>query len=139
MIIMAGAIDNNCLDTEFEGVAEKVGQVSALASKMDDVLRFAFPLGNLVGGILTEGHPWFHTALGREGPSAPSPDGFRNPCEIPDNWDYGHGNYLQIDTPPPARLALPVEVPPNGSPEPAGGARGWQEAFSAAFASTRFR
>jgi hypothetical protein len=38
-----------------------------------------------------------------------------------------------------AALAVPADVPPIGSPTPAQGAIGWQEAFSSAFVSTRFR
>jgi hypothetical protein len=59
---------------------------------------------------------------------------------IPNNWNYQHGNYLQVDLPPPPpALPIPMGVPPNGSPLPGDGAQGWSEAFSAAFVSTRFR
>jgi hypothetical protein len=58
---------------------------------------------------------------------------------IPDNWNYQHSNYLQIDPSPAPVLPVPIGVPPNGSPFPANGAPGWSEAFSAAFVSTRFR
>jgi hypothetical protein len=139
-ILMAGAIDDNCLDTEFQDAAAKIGKISALASKKDEVLSTLFPLGNLIGGIIAEGHPWWHAALGRCGPSNPKPGTFQSPFEIPSNWDYGHHNYLQIDPPPPPGPVVPVpmDVPPEGAKEPAGGVTGWQEAFSAAFCSTRF-
>jgi len=137
-ILMAGAIDDNCLDTEFHAAAEKVGAISVLASKKDEVLAALFPLGNFLGGILDQGHPWWHSALGRDGPSLPRSANFRAPFEIPDNWDFGHGNYLEIAPPPPS-ISIPTDVPPNGSPEPANGATGWQSAWTAAFASTRFR
>jgi hypothetical protein len=62
---------------------------------------------------------------------------------VPDVWDYQHGNYLQIDSPQPPEISLPVDIPPQGSAPPLIGSdgqniKGWQEAFSAAFASSRF-
>jgi hypothetical protein len=138
--IMAGAIDDNCLTTEFQAVAEKIGTISVLASKEDEVLSACFPLGNFFAGIIAEGHPWWHAALGHRGPAKPWPANFQAPFEIPDDWKFEHGNYLQIDSPQPPRLALPVDVPPQGSPPgPVPPVTGWQEAFSSAFASTRFR
>ena len=139
LMLMAGAIDDNCLVTEFEGAAEKIKTISVLASTQDDVLSMLFPLGNLLGGIIAEGHPWWHAALGHSGPSNPKPGNFQAPFEIPDWWGYGHHNYLQVDPPPPANVPVPVDVPEQGAPKPAGGATGWQEAWSAAFCSTRFR
>jgi hypothetical protein len=142
--IMAGAIDDNCLNTEFKGAAAKIGEISILASKKDTVLSELFPLGNFFAGILAEGHPWWHAALGHCGPVKPRPGTFRAPFEIPDNWKFVHGNYLQIDQPPAPALPIPTEVPSNGSPlpelDPSGKpVQGWQEEFSAAFVSTRFR
>jgi hypothetical protein len=137
--LMAGAIDDNCLNTEFKAAAAKIGELSVLASKKDEVLSAAFPLGNLIAGIIAAGHPWWRGALGRSGPTRPWPANFQAPFEIPDNWNFGHGNYLQIDPPPTPSIAIPTEVPPNGAALPAGGVGGWQETWSAAFSSTRFR
>jgi hypothetical protein len=139
--IMAGAIDDNCLNTEFQSAVEKIGTISLLASKKDEVLSAAFPLGNFIAGIIAEGHPWWRAALGHRGPVKPWPANFRPPFELPDDWDYEHGNYLQIDDPALALLPLPVDVPPQGSPPPGPvpPEKGWQEAFSSAFVSTRFR
>lgn len=137
VILMAGAIDDNCLSAEFQSGAARIGMISVLASKKDEVLSTLFPLGNLIGGIIAAGHPWWHAALGRSGPSEPAPTNLIAPFEIPSNWDYGHHNYLQIDSPPPNPISSRTDVPPQGSPEPPG--KGWQEAFSAAFCSTRFR
>jgi pimeloyl-ACP methyl ester carboxylesterase len=141
VVLMAGAIDDNCLDAEYQSAAAGIGKISVLASKKDDVLSVLFPLGNLIGGIIAEGHPWWHAALGHCGPSKPRPANFQAPFEIPSNWNYGHHNYLQIDPPPPPPPAIPVpvDVPPDGSDVPVAGARGWQEAWSAAFCSTRFQ
>ena len=136
--LMAGAIDDNCLTKEFVAAASTIAEIAVLASRQDEVLSAAFPLGNFFGGILAAGHPWLHAALGHKGPSNPTPGNLLAPFQIPDNWHYGHGSYLQIDASAPA-IALPVNVDPNGSPPPAGGVTGWQEAWSAAFVSTRFR
>lgn len=135
-LIMAGAIDDDCLAREFQSAAEKTGEVSILASAEDEVLALAFPLGNFLGGVLTDGHPWMRAALGQRGPSVPFPLNVRAPYQIPDNWNFGHGDYLQLDAPSPA-ITVPTDVPPNGTPPPA--LAFWQAAWTAAFASTRFR
>jgi hypothetical protein len=137
--VMAGAIDDNCLIKEFKTAAGRIEKISVLASKKDEVLSTLFPLGNLIGGIIAEGHPWWHAALGHCGPSKPRPANFQFPFEIPINWDFGHHNYLQVDPPPLPSIPLPTDIPPDGSPEPGTAARGWQEAWSAAFCSTRFQ
>jgi hypothetical protein len=142
--IMAGAIDDNCLNTEFKAAADNIGEISVLASRKDTVLSKIFPLGNFFAGIIAEGHPWWRAALGHKGPSRPRPSNFRAPFEIPDNWNFEHRNYLQIEPPSAQLLPLPFEVPPNGSPEPELDAAGnplpgWQQAFTAGFVSTRFR
>ncbi len=141
LTLMAGAIDDDCLTTEFLDAAEKVGSISTLASKKDTVLSGLFPLGNFVGGILTVGHPWLRAAIGHCGPAQTWPANLDAPFEIPDLWNFNHGNYLQINqTPPPVPLlALPVEVPPQGTAQPAAAAPGWQEAFTSGFEATRFK
>jgi hypothetical protein len=135
--IMAGAIDDDCLTTEFQAVAAKIGTINLLSSKEDEVLSLCFPLGNFFAGIIAEGHPWWRAALGHTGPAQPWPANLQAPFEIPDNWEFQHGDYLQIDSPPHPDLPLPVNVPPQDTPPLPG--NGWQEAFSSAFASTRFR
>jgi hypothetical protein len=141
---MAGAVDDDCLTTEFKAAAARVVSISILVSKKDEVLSVDFPLGNFLAGIIAAGHPWWRAALGHCGPRKPWPENLLAPFEIPDNWNFQHGNYLQINKPPARDLPIPVDVPPPGSPPPgldAAGqpASGWQEAFSSAFASTRFR
>ena len=135
--LMAPAIDDNCLATEFQAAAGNIGTISVLASKKDIVLSACFPLGNLFAGIIAAGHPWWHAALGHCGPITPWPANFQAPFEIPDEWKFEHSNYLQIDDPEPPAWRLPVDVPPQGTPAPAG--TGWQESFYSAFVSTRFR
>lgn len=143
LILMAGAIDDNCLNGEFQSATPKVTEISALASKKDIVLGLAFPLGNLFAGIVDQGHPWWRGALGRCGPTKPWPTTFQAPFQIPDNWGYGHHHYLQ-DNPLYSGSALGnTNVPVNNSPYPildsAGNpVSGWEEAWSAAFVSTRF-
>lgn len=144
VILMAGAIDDNCLMTEFQSAAARIDKISVLASRHDEVLALAFPLGNLLGGILDKGHPWWHTALGRDGPQNPWPVNFHAPFEIPRNWDYGHHHYLQDSPPYPGPDVGDVDVPPDNSPEPLRDGAGnpicgWQEAWSAAFVSARFK
>jgi hypothetical protein len=139
LTLMAPAIDDDCLNTEFSATVAKVGEISVLASKKDEVLSAIFPLGNFFAGILTQGHPWWHAALGHRGPANPPPGNLHAPFQIPDNWGFGHGDYLRWDSAPAPVIAVPVDVPPNGSALPAGGSPAWQEAWSAAFASTRFR
>jgi hypothetical protein len=137
LLLMAPAIDDNCLATEFQTTAANVGAISVLSSMKDEVLAAAFPLGNLFAGIIAEGHPWWRAALGHCGPASPWPSNFQAPFGLPDDWNFGHGSYLHMDYPEPGPLTLPVNVPPQGSPPLPG--NGWQEAFSSAFASTRFR
>ena len=139
VVLMAGAIDDDCLNFEFQAVTGKVEELSVLASSKDEVLSAAFPMGNFVAGILTAGHPWWRAAIGHTGPAKVWPSNFYPSYEIPDNWNFEHGNYLQIDTVAAPVLPVPIGVPPNGSPPPAQGSTGWQEAFSAAFVSTRLR
>lgn len=137
VLLMAPAIDDDCLATEFQAAAAKIGTISVLASKKDEVLSAAFPLGNFFAGILTAGHPWWRAALGHSGPASPWPGNFQGPFELPDLWAFEHGSYLEIDKPAHPNLPLPVDVPPQGTPPPPG--NGWAEAFTSAFASTRFR
>ena len=129
---MAGAIEDNSLIREFWDVPAKVDEISVLASREDSVLKLAFPVGNTLGGILYRGHPYWRGALGLDGPDGPLPGHLRPGWQIPDNWDYGHGDYLGKAAPPP--LSPPVNVPPEGTPRP-----NLKSAWSAALVSTRFQ
>jgi hypothetical protein len=142
--LMAGALDDNCLNKEFQAVADKVDQISLLSSAKDEVLSLAFPMGNFFAGIIDGGHPWWHAAIGHAGASTPWPSNLQVPCMIPDNWKFQHGDYLRISPQAPPRLPIPTAVPPNGADYPELDANdqavaGWQSAFSAAYVSTRFR
>ena len=140
LALMAGAIDDNCLSKDFADAAASVDVISALASKKDTVLSRLYPLGNLIAGIIDEGHPWWRAAIGHHGPAKKNrPANFQAPCMIPDGWHFNHSNYLQVDKVSAPDLVPPYNVPPQNTPEPAGGATGWQEAFTAAFVSDRLK
>ncbi|MDR3481027.1 MAG: alpha/beta hydrolase [Burkholderiaceae bacterium] len=136
-VIMAGAIDDNCLTGEYAGAAANFESISILASKSDEVLELAFPLGNFLGGILTKDSPYWHGALGRYGPNGTPPAGvsIHAHWEIPAPWEFGHHNYLPGDPVPPKR-ATPVDVPAPDTPKPPDFPLG-TSSWSAAFASTR--
>lgn len=137
LTLMAGAIDDDCLTSEFAAAAANVGTISLLASGKDTVLSHLFPLGNFVAGILDVGHPWWRAAVGHCGPVKTWPANFQGPFMLPDEWNFNHGDYLEIDAPPVSVPQLPVDVPAQGTPMPV--TNGWPEAFTAAFESTRFR
>lgn len=148
VLLMAGAIDNTCLVDEYASAANKIEQLSLLASTRDEVLAFAFPLGNPLMGIIDRGHPYYRAALGHQGPAQPFPPAPRLQAQwqIPSEWAYGHHDYLQDgNLPADATFALPLEIPPSGVPRPpvgtpaALGGELWKPAWSAAFASTRFK
>ncbi len=130
LFVMAGAIDNTCLIKEYSSAAGKVQNISVVASRSDDVLKWAFPTGNFLSGILSRGIPYVHEALGREGPASPYPANLHADWQIPDGWDYGHGDYL-----PDAAPIAPVLTPIVAFPGPMPNAK---PAWSAALMSGRF-
>ena len=96
LTLMAGAIDDDCLNNEFANAAVKVGTISVLASQRTRFSSHLFPLGNFFAGILDVGHPWWRGAVGRSGPVQPWPANFQAPFVIPDTWNFNHGNYLKL-------------------------------------------
>jgi len=128
LLLMAGAIDNNCLSAEYSTAAKKIKSISILASREDEVLKWAFPAGNFIGGLLSRGVPYVHEALGREGPCIPYTPNLQPGWQIPDSWNYGHGDYLPSSTVAPVP---PVVAFPGNAPDVKG-------AWSAAFMSGRF-
>jgi len=146
-LLMAGAIDDDCLVNEYGKAALKIEEISLLASLKDDVLAMAYPLANPLQGIIDRGHPYWHSALGREGPALPYPATLKvvPNWEIPCKLDYGHLDYI-----PGAAISasypIPVDVPPDTGPVPPAGTPAsldppnkWKPAWSAAFASSRFK
>lgn len=144
LTLMAAAIDDTCLVDEYRESARQMGKISVLASSRDDVLKFAFPAGNLAAGIVTRGDPYWHGALGRYGPNpANQPTNLSQTPNLPESWDFGHHSYINTDGPvvgPPSEsgpFALPLVVAPQGT-KPPGSVRNWQQAWAAGFVSTRF-
>jgi hypothetical protein len=137
LILMAGAIENDCLVKEYQQSAAKAKRVCVLSSKADRVLELAFPAGNLVGEIIMRGHPYFRTALGRSGPAGALPGEGGGVWQIPKGWDFGHGDYLGGD-PLGQAISPPVDPPGESTPAPSGAPR-WKPSWSAGVASTPFR
>jgi hypothetical protein len=129
--LMAGAINDDCLNQQYPDVVNKLKRLAILASLGDDVLKMAFPLGNPLAGIISEGHPYWSGALGRYGPRSPRPTNLKSSWLIPTDWDYGHGDYLGGILP---KVALPVTLPSVSKNTPA-----CKPAWSAGFVSTQFR
>lgn len=134
VVLMAGAIESDCLSREYANAYAKARKVAVVASLEDWVLKFAFPIGNPVGEIIMVGHPYFKGALGRFGPENLLELGGR--CElwpIPDTWNYGHLDYMPgsaNSTPVTGKLKPPRQGDSdfsNGS-----GDDHWKPAWSAA-------
>ena len=140
LILMAGAIEDDCLEREYRDAAANAERICTLASRQDRVLQFAFPLGNPIGQILMHGHPYFETALGREGPEqAIAPRQRGGAWQIPDAWCYGHGDYLP-DTPVNGAIEVPVAAPGPQSAVPCQPRFAqWESAWSASAVSTQVR
>jgi hypothetical protein len=108
---MAGAINQDCLVGEYAAAAANTTSLSLLASKGDQVLKLAFPLGDPFADLLHDDHPAFEPALGYAGPSAAETALVDGPWAIPlpappANIDYDHGNYL-----PPSGAVMPPPAP----------------------------
>jgi hypothetical protein len=142
VILMAAAIDDNCLTNEYQDAAARVRKISVLASQCDEVLKWAFPLGNPLSGIVTRGDPYWHAALGRTGPTPPDqPANLSKTPILPNSWQFDHGSYINSSSPPAGAgeagpFPQPTVVQPEGTPKPSG-ALNWQPAWAAGFVSTR--
>ena len=126
LTLMAAAIDDDCLTNEYGDAAARMQKISVLASDCDDVLKWAFPLGNPVAGIVTRGDPYWHGALGRFGPNPPDQPAILSKTPVlPNSWDFGHFSYINCSGPP---VGPPTEsgplfppslvVPPQGTLPP---------------------
>jgi hypothetical protein len=143
--MMAAAIDDTCLSGAYKDTAARVGRISVLASSCDEVLKWAFPVGNPISGMLTRGDPYWHGALGRFGPNPPDqPSSLSRTPILPDSWDFGHHSYINCMgavVGPPAEasafLPLPLYVPPKGTQIPTSSLN-WQQAWTAGFVSSVF-
>ena len=142
-VLMAGAIEDNCLAREYADAAARIAKICVVASAQDDVLKWAFPAGNLVGEIVMHGHPYDRTALGRSGPLRPLPPGlFVCSVQLPPIWNYGHLDYLRKAPPGPLfPLPLTMPSPQDSQPKQVGVPPnpGWKPAWSAAVTATKFQ
>lgn len=136
LTLMAGAIDDDCLTGEYNDASAKVGNISLLASEGDKVLEWAFPAGNFFSGIITRGDPYWHAALGRNGPDTPFPSNLQKLWQIPNNWNYDHGDYFGTAAPMGPLINPPIYIPAQGTPPPST-PNDWKPAWSAGFAATR--
>jgi hypothetical protein len=140
LMLMAAAIDDNCLTGEYRDATARVGTISVLASQCDEVLKWAFPLGNPLSGIITRGDPYWHAALGRTGPTPPDqPANLAKTPILPNSWEFGHSSYINYSGAGSAEAGpfpQPTVVQPEGSPKPSS-ALNWQPAWAAGFVSTR--
>jgi|SRR5579871_1328494 len=102
MCLAAGAINNDCLSTQYAAATKNVEQVSLLASQEDYVLKVAFAAGDPFADLLNDDHTPFETALGLKGPATPAPPQVTLPWQISDSGaqgDYGHSDYLPPSAP----------------------------------------
>jgi hypothetical protein len=143
LLLLAAAIDDNCLVNEYRDAAARVARISVLASQSDEVLKWAFPVGNPLSGIVTRGDPYWHAALGRTGPTPPDqPANLAKTPLLPNRWGFGHGSYINCSGPvlgPPKEAGpfpLPAVVQPEGTQQPSNDLN-WQPAWAAGFVSTR--
>ena len=125
----------------------RCGTISVLASRSDNVLKWAFPAGNFVSGLFSRGAPYIHEAIGREGPSTAitPPNNVHADWQIPDDLEL-RSRQLPAIQPTPNPVRAPAVFPPPDMPEPpafappalAGDASLWQPGFSAAIQTSRW-
>jgi Uncharacterized protein conserved in bacteria len=99
--LMAAAIERTCLEKEYADAFAKTHSIYVLASTKDDILRFAFPMGNFFGYLLDPTSNPLSKALGYSGP----PRALGNtvqPWQIDPELGYEHGEYLPPALPRPA-------------------------------------
>jgi hypothetical protein len=141
LILMAGAINDDCLTADYSSTADNIGRITVLRSMQDDVLEWLFPLGNPIAGIFDHTHPYFRGALGRYGPKVPRANAAAS-APMPPGWKYGHSSYVTSNWPPPAGQSgnFPVNglFPSAQAPAPSLAAN-WQQAWMAAYVSARLR
>jgi hypothetical protein len=102
LCITAGAVDDDCLSTQYTAAKANAGRTSVLASAKDKVLGLAYPLGDFLSDVFwgDEDSPW-HGALGLHGPKPFEPPPKVAARQIPDSQGYGHGDYF-----PPSDLSV---------------------------------
>jgi hypothetical protein len=139
LMLMAGAIDDSCLNDEYADAAATVEKICVLASTNDDVLKLAFPGGNFLAGLISRGSPYVHVALGREGPQSALDGKIQWDWDIPDPWKYGHHHYLaqQMRVPQWTAPSMPQALPMADPALPGWGTYDdWRAAWSGAWLSS---
>jgi len=93
--ITAGAVDNDCLKSQYAGAKAKAERVSVLASRKDKVLKLAYPLGDFGSDVFwnDSDNPW-RGALGLKGPNPFEPPPRVRHRQIADQLGYDHGHYF---------------------------------------------
>lgn len=102
LCLMAGAVNCDCLGTQFAGARALADTIEVLASRADLVLALAFPAGDALADALEPDHVPLTAALGRSGPARIYPGQLQRPWQIVDPGDFGHGSYLPDDLQPAA-------------------------------------
>jgi hypothetical protein len=92
--LTAGAINCDCMSTEYAAAAGNSNAISILASHNDWVLELAYPIADPIALLLHDDHTPFELALGYNGPPTPAPPQILHPWQIPDPANYGHSDYL---------------------------------------------
>jgi pimeloyl-ACP methyl ester carboxylesterase len=138
LIMMAAAIDDDCLRDEYRDAATRIDQIAVLASRKDKTLAAAFPIGNLVEGLITPTHPFWHAALGRNGPQSPYPQQLHSPWQLWDCWGFDHKDYLHGCSQPVAKMRYPIDIGLADAFPAAYWNDDTKPAWAAAYTSTRF-
>jgi hypothetical protein len=102
---MAGAINRDCLDTEYAAAGDQADAIAVLASLSDEVLALAFPAGDLIADLIDPDHAPLTAALGHQGPANTIPGKLQRPWQIANAEKFGHGDYLPKAPPDPAARA----------------------------------
>jgi hypothetical protein len=92
--LAAAAINQDCFLREYISTTKVSDRIFMLASEEDEVLRLAYAIGDPFADLLHQDHSYFTRALGRDGPPIPAVTPLTSPWQIPNDLDYGHGDYL---------------------------------------------
>jgi len=110
--LVAAAIERTCLDAEYSQALANAEKISVLASREDEVLRYAFPVGNLFAHAIDPTANPLSSALGYAGPPSPV-GGTVPPWQIPTALGYDHGDYFPHSD---AASPYPVQNDPTDLP-----------------------
>jgi len=92
--LTAPAVNRDALTSEYSSARSQASSISILASHSDQVLKLAYPVGDLLADILHNDHKLFQPALGYGGPPLPAASPIQSPWQIADREHVGHGDYL---------------------------------------------